>query len=190
MQRFTLHPAYYNSQADFDLDAPPRLDNDIALLYLDAPVEGVPLQALAAAANDSAAGLLGEPLVAAGWGKVPGAALSDPSQEDLLATELEPVDTSVCQEWFAAYNQSTLLGMDGSELCAGSTGVNSTCSGDSGGPLFAPDGVQVGLTSHGLYGEVGLRVASCGSSGHPTIFTSVAHYRGWIEEQLAAEGLL
>lgn len=42
-----LHPQYRNSQADFDLDAPPRLDNDVALIILDEPVDGVPLQRLA-----------------------------------------------------------------------------------------------------------------------------------------------
>ena len=45
-QRFILHPDYYNSQADPDA-ASPRLVNDIALVLLDAPVEGVPLQQLA-----------------------------------------------------------------------------------------------------------------------------------------------
>lgn len=47
MQRFILHPEYHNSQEDMDPDAPPRLENDIALVILDEPVTGVSLQQLA-----------------------------------------------------------------------------------------------------------------------------------------------
>ena len=91
---------------------------------------------------------------------------------------------------FAAFNQSSLV--DASDLCVGSTGANSTCSGDSGGPLLLPDGVQVGVTSHGLFGELARegRPGGCGSAGQLTTFASVAHLRPWIDAALAAEGLL
>ena len=46
-QRFILHPDFYSSQGDPDPDAPPRLDNDVALVFLDEAVVGVPLQQLA-----------------------------------------------------------------------------------------------------------------------------------------------
>ena len=82
--------------------------------------------------------------------------------------------------------------MDASDLCVGSAGANSTCSGDSGGPLLLPGGVQVGVTSHGLFGELARdgRPGGCGSEGHLTTFASVADLRPWIDSTLAAEGLL
>lgn len=46
LQRYILHPDYFNSQGSPEADSP-RLDNDVALVMLDAPVEGVPLQRLA-----------------------------------------------------------------------------------------------------------------------------------------------
>ena len=46
LQRYILHPDYFNSQGGPEADSP-RLDNDVALVMLDAPVVGVPLQRLA-----------------------------------------------------------------------------------------------------------------------------------------------
>jgi hypothetical protein len=45
LQKYILHPKYYDSRAD--PDAPAALDNDVALLILDRPVRNVPLQKLA-----------------------------------------------------------------------------------------------------------------------------------------------
>lgn len=214
-------PAYLDPQADFDLDAPPRLDNDVALLFLDSPVEGAPLQRLAGPdaavrrgcgcwdghgkggealawkggprvaaaarasrlharqagppaahgtprhsppcpASHARARTLQEPapgerLRAAGWGRVPGAGLLSPDQQRLLTTELEAVSLEECRDWYAAYNQSGLIDPDGGDLCAGSSAANGTCSGDSGGPLLAPDGTQVGGT------RTGSGMGGCGS---------------------------
>lgn len=105
------------------------------------------------------------------------------------ATQLLPLPPPPHRR-FAAFNQSSLV--DASDLCVGSQGVNSTCSGDSGGPLLLPGGVQVGVTSHGLFGELAKEGSpgGCGSAGHLTTFASVAYLRPWIDETLAAEGLL
>ncbi|PRW57207.1 chymotrypsin-1-like isoform X1 [Chlorella sorokiniana] len=185
ISRFIVHPDYYNSQADPDATTP-GLDNDVALVLLDGPVEGVPLQRLADNSTEVEAG---EALLAAGWGRVPGATAKTPNPNTLLTMELAAVDLQECKEWFAAFNQSRLGGAD--NLCAGSSAANGTCSGDSGGPLLL-DGVQVGIVSHGLFGEAARDGApgGCGSAGQLNAFASVAHFRPWIDGVLAAEGLL
>ena len=51
----------------------------------------------------------------------------------------------------------------------------SVCAGDSGGPLLASSGVQVGITSFGV---------DCTSNPLPNGFTRVSHYFDWIQEQI------
>lgn len=134
----------------------------------------------------------GQRLLAAGWGKTPGATAFTPNPPTLMYTELEAVDTLDCQEWFSLFNQTRLISDDGGDLCAGSLSPNSTCSGDSGGPLLLPGGMQVGVASHGLYGEAAREgnIGGCGSPAHLTAFASVSHFRAWIDATLEAEGLL
>ncbi|GEM78049.1 S1 family peptidase [Vibrio superstes] len=60
--------------------------------------------------------------------------------------------------------------------------LNSTCGGDSGGPLYWYNGsqyVQVGITSYGP--------TQCGNpdSDYSSAYTEVAEYRGWIADVLA-----
>ena len=102
----------------------------------------------------------------------------------------QPAASPTTPPRFAAFNQSRLVGAD--DLCAGSAAANSTCSGDSGGPLTCNGGLQVGVVSHGLFGEAAKEGApgGCGSAGHLTTFASVAHFRPWIDGVLAEEGLL
>lgn len=41
----------------------------------------------------------GQALLAAGWGRVPGARMTDPNPNTLLTTELAAVGLEECQEW-------------------------------------------------------------------------------------------
>lgn len=66
-----------------------------------------------------------------------------------------------------------------STLCAGAFGTSeSTCSGDSGGPLMTPSGdgwVQVGLTSFGR------------NCQPPIAFARISEFRDWIRSQVPVE---
>ena len=66
------------------------------------------------------------------------------------------------------------------ELCAGNLnlGGKDSCQGDSGGALWhQKNGVvyQVGIVSHGR---------GCARPGAPGVYTSIAHYRNWIESNM------
>jgi hypothetical protein len=64
-------------------------------------------------------------------------------------------------------------------VCAGyPSGIKDTCSGDSGGPLSAPDSathrhILVGLTSHGK---------GCAERNHPGIYAKVSEFLDWITQ--------
>ncbi|KAB7503143.1 Serine protease easter, partial [Armadillidium nasatum] len=69
----------------------------------------------------------------------------------------------------------------GNQLCAGGERGKDTCIGDSGGPLvlsdpFGPPFTQVGIVSFGQ--------TPCGGKSTPGVYTSVARYRKWIENNL------
>lgn len=67
-------------------------------------------------------------------------------------------------------------------MCGGDQLGQSDCGVGSGGPLAVAESygssfIQIGMLSYG----VGL---SCVRSGDPDVFTSVIHYRNWIEENM------
>lgn len=69
-----------------------------------------------------------------------------------------------------------------SEECAGfPPGPTDSCQGDSGGPLTATaqtaDRVAVGVVSYGV---------DCGRPGYPGVYTRVASFANWIQEQTGA----
>lgn len=85
-----------------------------------------------------------------------------------LQARLDVIANSACSE-AAAHNNESML-------CVGGSATRAVCHGDSGGPAHV-NGVVVGITS---YGD-GL----CGFGDYAafnTIYTSVAHYRVWIDE--------
>ncbi|XP_046998469.1 kallikrein-14-like [Schistocerca americana] len=60
-------------------------------------------------------------------------------------------------------------------LCAGAPeGGRGQCTGDSGGPLLVPGGVQVGVVSWSL--------KPCASRGLPAAFADVSLYVEWIHQ--------
>lgn len=60
-----------------------------------------------------------------------------------------------------------------SNICTGPlTGGQSVCSADSGGPLIQNSTV-IGITSWGF--------VPCGSPNSPSVFVTVADYKGWID---------
>ena len=48
--------------------------------------------------------------------------------------------------------------------------------------------LQVGIVSHGLYGEEGVRHGRCGGVGQMDAYASVGAFREWIDATIKAEG--
>ncbi|MGW9022838.1 trypsin-like serine protease [Streptomyces sp. NPDC055722] len=147
---------------------PDTVQNDIAVLTLDRPLEQRWLQL--AASNDSTLYRAGTSATVYGWGLTAGGG-SDLSANLRKAT-LPLVADSTCN---SAMN--SVLGADyfreGSMICAGTPatgtdeGTKSTCNGHSGGPLVV-GGKIVGIVSWG--------VEDCTAQGVYPVFTKVSTY--------------
>lgn len=144
---------------------------DIALVFLDEPVTGVPLVELNR--NSSYPGV-GRYLTAIGLGATDWSTRSDPDY--LMGVSLPTISYEKC---VAKFGVRTVTG-DAFTLCAGgqSRGI---CFGDSGGPLVRKGSsvgadVQMGITS--------FVSNNCGSAGVPDGFTRVSTFTSWIDSNV------
>lgn len=156
----------YNSQT---------LENDVALLRLPSPATGTNIAPIALA-QPSVGTLVNETVTASGYGRTNNTGGISP---DLMRVDLVGISNEECME---AYGNIIV----NSTLCASwdrGTGQSgqSTCSGDSGGPLNynGPDGqVLVGVVSF---------VSSRGcDSGAPSGYARVSSFVDWIETNINA----
>ena len=139
--------------------------NDIALVFLDEPVEKV---TLAKITKNGSAPVVGKAVTAIGLGL-----LQRPDEVDatyLMQVSMKTLRGSDCSNLYGASYFRNL-----NQICAGST--KNTCDGDYGGPLLlkgttASKDLVAGITSHG-YSE------GCGQK--PTVYTRVSKYVRWIE---------
>jgi secreted trypsin-like serine protease len=148
--------------------------NDVAVIQLSEPVEGVTPVRLAGAGDgfrfDGGSGA-----TVIGWGVTRSRNLRTARMPlGLRQGRLTILSDRTCGRWFG-----TRRGVyrAGSMLCARSRDARrrpatSPCVGDSGGPLVN-DGVQVGVVSFGV---------SCGALREPTVFARVAPLRGFIDD--------
>lgn len=136
---------------------------DLALLFLDKPVNGVTPVKLPTPGTDA---LLrpGQTATVAGWGNTD---TDLGNQPDRLREVTVPfLSHDECELSYPdSYNRAT-------EICAGVEGKDS-CQGDSGGPLFRQiNGVtyQVGVVSYGN---------GCAGQGAPGVYTSLSSKVLW-----------
>ncbi|EFX71704.1 hypothetical protein DAPPUDRAFT_347781 [Daphnia pulex] len=153
---------------------PSTFENDICLLFLDAPLDlSVPeakpvLLPPPTSELDPPAGTI---VTVSGWGTTSyGGAASD----ELRSVDVPVVDDDTCNRAYGgtAANPEVFPSM----MCAGDTsngGIDS-CQGDSGGPLFTGTGasaVQHGIVSFGQ---------GCALAAYPGVFTQVSFFLDWI----------
>ena len=105
----------------------------------------------------------------AGWGAIK---FGGSGTQILHKVTLRTTDKTICK---AIYKWVS----DG-EICAGdiNSGGKDSCQGDSGGALWYQHkkiSYQVGIVSHGR---------GCARPGTPGVYTNVAHYRTWIEDNM------
>lgn len=148
-----------------------EFDNDIMVLKLDRPVNGVPIVKFN---NDSAVPIDGQQLTVFGLGR------TEYSNKGNRATNLMVVDVNVvpikdCND----KNSYNGLVKTHAMFCAAAFGKDA-CFGDSGGPLIVrgrnPESdVLLGIVSWGN---------GCGIANFPGIYSRVSTYNLWIQEKL------
>ena len=152
--RYFIHASYDTS----------TFANDVALVYLDDPVEKV---TLAKINKNGTAPVTGKAVTAVGLGL-----LQNPNEMEatyLMQVSMKTLRGTDCSNLYGASYFKTQ-----NQICAGST--KNTCQGDSGGPLLlkgttASKDVVTGITSYGL-------AAGCGQK--PSAYTRVSKYATWI----------
>jgi trypsin len=147
---------------------PSKNSNDIAIVKL-ACASRAPLQVL----NFNNSNPIGKmPLVAIGFGYTVESIFAEPS-DVLQKVTMEHVPTRTCKKQYSG--QYTVYG--NLMICAGvQGGGKDTCGGDSGGPLYTVDKIQVGITSWGI---------GCGDLNYSGVSTRVSKYKSFIEEMIA-----
>ena len=138
------------------------LKYDAAVLTLNNPVPGIPAIRLAGASQD-ALEKPGRLATVAGWGntiKQPPSGDNGSSYPDRMRVARVPIVSDArARDAYRAYVGALMV-------AAGKEGKD-TCSGDSGGPLFARQDdkrYQIGITSFGK---------GCGARGYPGVYTEV-----------------
>ncbi|EOA6547001.1 trypsin-like serine protease [Vibrio vulnificus] len=210
-----VHPKYTrltkyksNSTGSYTLVST-SLDSDIALLYLDRPVTGIPLSDLPTVAemseiesrlngdwNDEfVTNLRVKNVTASGWG----ATVADASTpaKTLQKTQLTYLPITSCYQRLELGND--LPGIieaptNVTKICTMPNEVlpwqpdertqygNNVCKGDSGGPLIDDvTGKQIGIVS-----GIPLITPICASVTQPSFYTRVSNYYDWIQSYITA----
>jgi len=142
------------------------LSGDVAILYLDSPLEfSAEIDSISLAQSEPA---VGEPVNMAGWGKT--CDQFNCGVSDVVNEVTVPVlDDSVADEYYGTLDWDRII-------CIDTTGGMGTCNGDSGGPLMVGDasGPLTGVTSFGS-------IFGC-EVGAPACFTSIPNYLDWLNE--------
>lgn len=167
---FYPHSDYVDSSSSSSTSWP----NDIAIIKLASAISVDSSDYVTRAASESYR-VDGEAMIAVGHGYT-----EDGDEDELLQTTLN-YEAGECDLGNISDSQICMTGELDEE-----TGVrNSTCSGDSGGPLYwlndDSEYVQAGITSYGwsgCYNE---------DSDDTSVFTEVVDYKDWIDNVLAGE---
>ncbi len=158
--------------------------NDIALLHLRSPARSAP-QTLMGARAEASQVAPGTTAWVAGFGLTSPqpmqGANSGGLSDDLREVDLPVVDEATCRRILGPYYNGQITdAIDASTLCAGNTqGGKDSCQGDSGGPLAINVSerrpIQIGVVSWG---------PGCALRGTVGVYTSVAHFEGWIKQRV------
>ncbi len=147
---------------------PANNDNDIALLHLAQPIDGVAPVVLAQP-GDGAPSAAGDIARVMGWGAT---SSGGPSSDILLQVDLPIVAQQTCNDAYGG-------GITDRMICAGipAGGIDS-CQGDSGGPLVVSHNgawKQVGVVSFGR---------GCAAPNFYGVYARVTEFIAWITERV------
>lgn len=152
------------------------ITNDVALLRLPVAAQGQHIRTIQMAPSNLG-DLTGVPVVASGYGYT---WTGGPSSDDLMKADLIGISHQDCRAIYSGVIQSNTFCAQWHE-----TWGQSTCSGDSGGPITAllnnGQRVLVGASSFGTGPDRG----GC-HTGNPRAFARVSTYRNWALSRMQA----
>lgn len=174
VEEVIIHPQYYAG----------ALFNDVAILFLKSPVDladNVDVVCL-----PEVTGVIDHTkCFASGWGKdVFGQ--EGHYQVILKKIELPIVSRDECLNSLRETRLGKHFILDKSFICAGGENGKDTCKGDGGSPLVCPIPgqpnrfQQAGIVSWGI---------GCGETNTPGVYSNVAMFRHWIDEQMVYRNL-
>nr|AAV91027.1 serine proteinase-like protein 4 [Manduca sexta] len=150
---------------------------DVALLFLNSPMDLAPNVGLACLPKARERATAGTRCFASGWGK-------DKFGKDgryqviLKKIEVPVVDRNTCRNQLRKTRLGRYFELHSSFMCAGGEPGRDTCKGDGGSPLVCPSEyekdryVQNGIVAWGI---------GCGEDGTPGVYVDVANVREWID---------
>ncbi|CAH2091253.1 unnamed protein product [Euphydryas editha] len=161
-----VHPQYYAG----------TLDNDLAILKLEHPVEWTKYPHISPAClPDKYTEYGGQRCWTTGWGK--DAFGSNGKYQNILKeVDVPIIPHGQCQQQLRQTRLGYNYELNPGFICAGGEEGKDACKGDGGGPLVCERGGTwqlVGVVSWGI---------GCGQAGIPGVYVNVAHYLDWISQ--------
>ncbi|SPP88303.1 blast:Serine protease easter [Drosophila guanche] len=152
--------------------------HDIALLRLRDPVaftENISPVCLPSLASQRDSSFLGRKMVVAGWGRTE----TNFTSNKKLKAEVDTVPLGDCNNRYASQRRT----VTSNQICAGGVEGVDSCRGDSGGPLLLED-YNEGYSNYYISGVVSYGPTPCGLKGWPGVYTRVAAYLDFIENNV------
>uniref|UniRef100_A0A1B6IKS2 Phenoloxidase-activating factor 2 n=1 Tax=Homalodisca liturata TaxID=320908 RepID=A0A1B6IKS2_9HEMI len=153
--------------------------NDIALLFLESPVDMMPNVATVCLPSQ---GIIfdNQTCMASGWGKDV-AGVFDQYPDIMKKVTMSVVSHSLCEERLQSTKMGENFQLHDSSMCALGLNGRDLCQGDGGSPLVCPSAegssyVQAGIVSWGL---------DC-KGENPGVYVNVAHFHNWINQKLVS----
>lgn len=161
------------------------LFNDVALLFLDSPLNITETVNTLCLPTQDVVIPPGTECFASGWGKnVFGK--DGVYQVILKKIKLPMVDRNICQDQLRTTRLGKRFQLDNSFVCAGGEQGKDTCKGDGGSPLACPIPGQKNRFEH--VGMVAWGIG-CGENQIPGVYVNVPLFRNWIDQEIAGKHL-
>lgn len=165
-----------------EYNRPGRLNNDIALVELAAPVKlSARVNPVCLPPSDSDVPT-GSKCYITGWGKIKHPGSSHPILQQPM---MPPIDPAKCRQRIQASGVVSIT-LTPQMLCAGvDKTILSSCHGDSGGPFVC---LNADGKTYTLHGPVSWGSSSCNAKQLFTVFARVTQYRAWIKQHTGLGG--
>ncbi|KAH8357861.1 hypothetical protein KR200_006151, partial [Drosophila serrata] len=153
--------------------------NNLALLFLDQQFDALPhIRPICLPSRNQ--NFDSRRCIISGWGQ--DAIEQNAYMNIMKKVDLPIVNSRTCQAQLRRHQGSSFR-LHNSLLCAGGEGGKDSCTGDGGSPLACP--LQNDPTRFEQAGIVNWGIA-CGEESTPAVYTDVAHFRTWIDDQIKA----